>query len=75
MATSPDSRLSDTGVFINFQSLRQHQTIAQQTLNTTSIQAEPDPDAIPQAFEALPRVSINIPKGLKEYIKAELLNT
>jgi len=75
MAGSPDSRVSDTGIFANLRSSTRRRTIAKQALNTASIQTESDPDAIPRIFEELPRVSINTPKELKKYIKAELLNT
>ena len=69
MAGSPDSRLSDAGVFANLRSSIRHQTIAQQTLDTALVQAEPDPNTIPQPFEALPRVSINAPKGLNNTVR------
>lgn len=75
MASSSDSMLSDAGIFVNLRSSTRRRTVAQQARDTVSIQAEPDPDTIPRTFEELPRVSINTPKGLKEYVKAELLNT
>ena len=61
-----------TPIFIVLRPSMRPQSIAEQSSDVASTLAEPG--AQPRTFEELPRLKLSTSKGVKEFVKAELLN-
>ncbi len=72
MAQSPIPKIPVTPIFTVLRPSTRPQSIAEQSSDVASTLAEPG--AQPRTFEELPRLKLSTSKGVKEFVKAELLN-
>jgi len=72
MAQSSMPEIPVTPIFTVLRPSTRPQSIAEQSSDVASTLAEPG--AQPRTFEELPRLKLSTSKGVKEFVKAELLN-